>query len=133
MNEQEINYFLDGVTAKQDLIASIEGLRSELHRAMQPMMEPKLKEVEEFDPKRGDSISEEQDYIYESDLNQYEKAVLLFMHHRSTWPQSVNAIAEACSISTSSVKRVISKGMESGAIMRAPFEPGYLLTKFKNQ
>ena len=133
MNEQEINYFLDGVTAKQDLIASIEGLRSELHRAMQPMMEPKLKEVEEFDPKRGDSISEEQDFIYESDLNQYEKAVLLFMHHRSTWPQSVNAIAEACSISTSSVKRVISKGMESGAIMRAPFEPGYLLTKFKNQ
>ena len=133
MNEQEINYFLDGVTTKQDLIASIEGLRSELHRAMQPMMEPKLKEVKEFDPKRGDSISEEQDYIYESDLNQYEKAVLLFMHHRSTWPQSVNAIAEACSISTSSVKRVISKGMESGTIMRAPFEPGYLLTKFKNQ
>ena len=133
MNEQEINYFLDGVTAKQDLIASIEGLISELHRAMQPMMEPKLKEVEEFDPKRGDSISEEQDYIYESDLNQYEKAVLLFMHHRSTWPQSVNAIAEACSISTSSVKRVISKLMMSGAIMRAPFEPGYLLTKFKNQ
>ena len=133
MNEQEINYFLDGVTTKQDLIASIEGLRSELHRAMQPMMEPKLKEVEEFDPKRGDSISEEQDFIYESDLNQYEKAVLLFMHHRSTWPQSVNAIAEACSISTSSVKRVISKGMESGTIMRAPFEPGYLLTKFKNQ
>ena len=133
MNEQEINYFLDGVTAKQDLIASIEGLRSELHRAMQPMMEPKLKEVEEFDPKRGDSISEEQDYIYESDLTQYEKAVFLFMHHRSTWPQSVNAIAEACSISTSSVKRVISKLMMSGAIMRAPFEPGYLLTKFKNQ
>ena len=55
------------------------------------------------------------------------------MHHRSTWPQSVNAIAEACSISTSSVKRVISKLMMSGAIMRAPFEPGYLLTKFKNQ
>ena len=133
MNEQEINYFLDGVTTKQDLIASIEGLRSELHRAMQPMMEPKLKEVEEFDPKRGDSISEEQDFIYESDLNQYEKAVLLFMHHRYNWPQSVNAIAEACSISTSSVKRVISKLMMSGAIMRAPFEPGYLLTKFKNQ
>jgi len=29
MNEQEINYFLDGVTAKQDLIESIEALRSE--------------------------------------------------------------------------------------------------------
>lgn len=133
MNEQEINYFLDGLETKQGLIESIESLRDELRKAMAPMMEPVLKEDKEFDTKRGDSISEEQDYIYESDLNQYEKAVLLFMHHRSTWPQSVNAIAEACSISTSSVKRVISKFMMSGGIMRAPFESGYLLTKFKNQ
>jgi Fic family protein len=43
MNEQEINYFLDGVTAKQDLIESIEALRSELRTAMQPMMEPVYK------------------------------------------------------------------------------------------
>lgn len=44
MNEHEINYFLEGVTAKQDLIDSIEALRSELATAMAPMMEPKLKE-----------------------------------------------------------------------------------------
>ena len=133
MTEQEIDYFLDGVKLNEELITSIEGLRTELHRAMQPMFEPVLKEDKEFEPKRGDSISEEQDYIYESDLNQYEKAVLLFMHHRSTWPQSTKDIAEACSISISSVKRVLSKFMMSGGIMRAPFEPGYLLTKFKNQ
>ena len=133
MTEQEIDYFLDGVKLNEELITSIEGLRTELHRAMQPMFEPVLKEDKEFEPKRGDSISEEQDYVYESDLNQYEKAVLLFMHHRSTWPQSAKDIAEACSISISSVKRVLSKFMMSGAIMRAPFEPGYLLTKFKNQ
>ena len=133
MTEQELDYFLDGVKQNEQLITSIEGLRTELHRAMQPMFEPVLKEDKEFEPKRGDSISEEQDYIYESDLNQYEKAVLLFMHHRSTWPQSAKDIAEACSISISSVKRVLSKFMMSGEIMRAPFEPGYLLTKFKNQ
>ena len=133
MTEQEIDYFLDGVKLNEELITSIEGLRTELHRAMQPMFEPVLKEDKEFEPKRGDSISEEQDYIYESDLNQYEKAVLLFMHHRYDWPQSAKDIAEACSISISSVKRVLSKFMMSGGIMRAPFEPGYLLTKFKNQ
>jgi len=43
MNEQEIDYFLEGVTVKQDLITSIEALRSELHTAMQPMMEPVYK------------------------------------------------------------------------------------------
>lgn len=135
MTNQEIDSFLEGATIKQELIESIEALRTELRKAMAPIFtgEPKLKEAPQFDETRGDSISEEQDYIYESDLNQYEKAVLLFMHHRSTWPQSTNAIAEACSISTSSVKRVISKFMLSGAIMRAPHEPGYLLTKFKNQ
>jgi len=131
MNEKEINYFLDGVTLKQELIESIEALRTELRKAMAPMMEPVYKEdVPKFNPTAGDSISEEQDYIYESDLNQYEKAVLLFMHHRPDWPQSVNDIAEACSISTSSVKRVISTFMMSGSIMRAPYEPGYILTKF---
>ena len=141
MTESEINYFLDGVETKQGLIESIESLRDELRRAMAPLLVPVYKDTEkedqkqntEFDPKRGDSIAEEQDFIYQSDLNQYEKAVLLFMHHYSTWPQSVKEITEACSISTSSVKRVISKGMESGTIMRAPYEPGYILTKFKNQ
>lgn len=44
MTEQETNYFLDGVTVKQDLIESIEGLRSELRTAMQPMMEPVYKD-----------------------------------------------------------------------------------------
>ena len=48
MNEQEINYFLDGVTVKQDLIESIEGLRSELRTAMQPMMEPVYKDNTEI-------------------------------------------------------------------------------------
>lgn len=51
MTEQEINYFLDKVTEQQqdlsqmqrELIESIEGLRSELRTAMQPMMEPKFK------------------------------------------------------------------------------------------
>ena len=132
MTNQEINYFLDGVETKQGLIESIESLRDELRKAMAPLLVPVYKDTKkedqkqntEFDPKRGDSISEEQDFIYESDLNQYEKAVLLFMHHYSTWPQSVKEIAEACSISTSSVKRVISKGMESGTIMRAPLNLG---------
>jgi hypothetical protein len=140
MTESEINYFLDGVETKQGLIESIESLRDELRRAMAPLLVPVYKDTEkeaqkqntEFDSKRGDSIAEEQDFIYESDLNQYEKAVLLFMHH-TTYAQSTNDIAKACSISTASVKRVVSKHMMSGTIMRAPFEPGYILTKFKNQ
>ena len=137
MTESEINYFLDGVETKQGLIESIESLRDELRKAMAPLLVPVYKDTEKkdqdpdpkFDPKRGDSISEEQDYIYESDLNQYEKAVFLYMHH-TTYAQSTNDIAKACSISTASVKRVISKGMKTGYIMRAPFEPGYILTKF---
>ena len=48
MTEQETNYFLDGVTVKQDLIESIEGLRSELRTAMQPMMEPVYKDNTEI-------------------------------------------------------------------------------------
>jgi hypothetical protein len=51
MTENEINYFLDEVAKQQqdlthlqrELITSIEGLRSELRTAMQPMMEPKFK------------------------------------------------------------------------------------------
>ena len=124
MNKQELDYFLDGVTAKQDLIASIEGLRTELHRAMQPMMEPKLKEV----PSTG-SIFEDIDSIYESSLNQYEKAVLLYLTSTPQDPQSTNEIAEACSISLSSVKRAVSQLLLKTRIMRAPYQSGYLLTK----
>ena len=130
MNENEINYFLDEVTTKQELIESIEALRTELRHAMAPMMEPVYKkDVNKIDPKNCFAISEQQDYIYESDLNQYEKAVYLYMHH-TTYAQSTNDIAKACSISTASVKRVVSKAMKTGYIMRAPFEPGYILTKF---
>ena len=122
-----------GTNLQTQLIDSIESLRQELGRAMAPMMEPVMKtttELRKFETERGDSISEEQDYIYQSDLNQYEKAVLLYMHHYSTWPQTMVEIADACGISVTSVKRVIKRFMESGECMRAPYEPGYILTKF---
>ena len=128
MNKQEIEYFL-GEEIKTGLIDRITELTEVLNAAMAPVFIGKPKTNDKFDPKRGDSIAEEQDYIYESDLNQYEKTVFLYMHH-TTYAQSTNDIAKACSISTASVKRVISKAMKTGYIMRAPFEPGYILTKF---
>ena len=128
MNKQEIEYFL-GEEIKTGLIDRITELTEVLNAAMAPVFIGKPKTNDNFDPKRGDSIAEEQDYIYESDLNQYEKAVFLYMHH-TTYAQSTNDIAKACSISTASVKRVVSKAMKTGYIMRAPFEPGYILTKF---
>ena len=135
MKQQEINYFLDGVETKQGLIESIEGLRNELRKAMAPLLVPVMKEPnvvwDDAEMKTG-SIFEAFDLIYESDLNQYEKAVILYMTC-NTDPKSIKEIADACSISTSSVKRVISKHMMSGDIMRAPFEPGYILTKYNNK
>lgn len=126
MNKQEINYFLDGVTAKQDLIESIEGLRSELRTAMQPMMKPVYKDND----CRAHWILEEMSHIYESDLNLYEKAVFLYLlNFDESWPQSTNDIASATGMSKSSVKRVIAKGLEYEQIMKHPYEPGYLLTK----
>lgn len=117
-------------TNNQEVVANLEWLRQTVESAMEQQFKPVYKkDVNKIDPKNCFAISEQQDYIYESDLNQYEKAVFLYMHH-TTYAQSTNDIAKACSISTASVKRVISKAMKTGYIMRAPFEPGYILTKF---
>ena len=131
MTNQEINYFLDEVTAKQELIESIEGLREEMRKAMAPMMEPVYKK-----PKPSDGYGDvylsrllAMETIFKTDLNQYEKMVWLYMEYTSH-PQSANQIAKACSISIGSVKRAISALMSKHIIMRAPFEPGYILTKF---
>ena len=148
MTKQEIDYFLNkesstcekctcGTNLQDELVTQLKSLREELSRAMAPMMEPVYKQTESRDdleallnsqPQTG-SIFEELDSIYESDLNKYEKAVLLYLTSTPMDPQSVKEIAEACSISTSSVKRVISTFMMSGSIMRAPYQSGYLLTK----
>ena len=131
MNQNEINYFLDGVTIKQELIESIEGLREEMRKAMAPMMEPVYKKPQESDDYENlyfDRLSA-MEKIFETDLNQYEKLVWLYMEYTSH-PQSANQIAKACSVSIGSVKRAISSLMSKYIIMRAPFEAGYILTKF---
>ena len=124
MKQSEIDYFLDGVVVKQQMIESIEGLIAELAKAMQPMFEPKLKEEHPWD-----KTDTEVDAIYSSTLNQYEKAVYLFLLHKRG-PQTMQQIAQGCSISLGSVKRVIKSGQQIGYVMRAPFQPGYLLTQF---
>ena len=104
MNEQEINYFLDGVTAKQDLIESIEGLRTELHRAMQPMMEPKLKE-----PQRDD-IS----YLLSRDyLTPGQKIIVLWMEANTKafeWTEfTIQKIANGTTMSRKHVRESLHK------------------------
>ncbi len=150
MTKQEIDYFLNkesstckkctcGTNLQDELVTQLKSLREELSHAMAPMMEPVYKQTESRDDLEAllnsnmqtGSIFEELDSIYESDLNKYEKAVLLYLTSTPMDPQSVKEIAEACSISTSSVKRVISTFMMSGGIMRAPYQSGYLLTKNK--
>lgn len=125
MNEQEINYFLDGVTAKQDLITSIEGLREELARAMAPMMVPKLKAKPKV---TSNGIFGDAEQVYESSLNQYEKATLLYML-LNPGIHTPKSIATACSFSESSAKRAISQLMLSNRVMRAPYQNGFKLTK----
>jgi len=70
MNKQEIEYFL-GEEIKTGLIDRITELTEVLNAAMAPVFIGKPKTNDNFDPKRGDSIAEEQDYIYQSDLNQF--------------------------------------------------------------
>ena len=124
MKQSEIDYFLDGVVVKQQMIESIEGLRDELARAMQPMFEPKLKETHPWDQQTTDMSQ-----VYNSDANLYQKAVLVYMH-LNRGPQTMQQIADATSMSITSVKRVINHYMAIGDIMRAPFQPGYILTQF---
>jgi hypothetical protein len=104
MNEQEINYFLDGVTAKQDLIESIEALRSELATAMAPMMEPKLKE-----PQRDDTS-----YLLSRDyLTPGQKIIVLWMEANTKafeWTKfTIQMIADGTTMSRKHVRESLFK------------------------
>ena len=67
MNKSELDYFL-GEEIKTGLIDRMTELTEVLNIAMAPAFIGKPKTIETFDPKRGDSILEEQDYIYESEV-----------------------------------------------------------------
>ena len=127
MNENEINYFLDGVTIKQELIESIEGLREEMRKAMAPMMEPVYKKPQKSTHEH--TLSEiSVEYAF-ANHNQYELAVVVYMHVFNT-PQTMQEIANMTKTSIGSVKRAIKSLMKKGDVMRAPFQSGYILTKF---
>ena len=103
MTEQETNYFLDGVTAKQDLIESIEALRSELATAMAPMMEPKLKEQEN-----------DTDYLLSRDyLTPGQKIIVLWMETNTKafeWTKfTIQMIANGTTMSRKHVRESLYK------------------------
>lgn len=104
MTEQETNYFLDGVTAKQDLIESIESLRTELASAMAPILVAKPKQ-----PERDDiSFLLSRDY-----LTPGQKVILMWMETNSSvleWTNfSIQNIADGTSMSRKHVRESLLK------------------------
>jgi len=122
---------------KESMVTSLEWLKEATEMAFEKQAEPVYAQVA-IETKAETHLKtncyrtfEHQDYVYDSDLNQYDKAVILYMYHFYPLSRTTVDIAQACSISLGSVKRVLARFMKSEHIMRAPFEPGYMLTEFK--
>ena len=113
MTEQEINYFLDGVSTKQELIESIEALRTELAQAMSPMMEPKYKSIAQLKPSK---TTTDFDYVISRKwLTGAEKLVLVWMLQHNT-KQRVGVIAKGVGMTPKGVRESLRRLFTYGGV-----------------
>ena len=117
MTQQEINYFLDGVSTKQELIESIEALRTELRTAMAPMMEPVYKKTQTVDLSAWDSTN----FLLSRDcLSPAQKIIVMWMEHNTKfneWTQfSIQAIADGTRMSRKHIRESLLKLKEMGVV-----------------
>ena len=113
MTEQEINYFLDEVTVKQELIESIELLRTELAQAMAPMLEPKYKPISQLKPGK---TTTDFDYIVSRKwLTGAEKLVLVWMLQHNT-KQRISVIAKGVGMTPKGVRESLRRLYDYGGV-----------------